>query len=380
MKIAFIRRSYNPYGGAERFLEQLIQLLSRQGHEVHIFAHQWKRKSSAENPVVFHKVPVTEGPPCFQVLSFAYSAGRLLKQDRFDVIHGFDRSPFLDLYRAGDGCHRAWLHRQTKDRKTLARLIRDPYHESILSLERQILTAARTRIIACNSRLVEEEIRKYYDVPSEKLRVLHNGVDVNQFHPGLRANHRSALRERYGISDETLVLLFVGSSFERKGLPLAIRSLTRIRTKLDRQIKLIVIGEGAIQPHEALADRLKCKGEILFAGPRRDLRPWYGMADIFVLPTVYDPFSNAAMEALASGLPVVTTRANGVSELMEGKECGFVLEDPLDIQAFASAVGRLADGKVRQKAAELARDAALNFPMERYVEDTLSLYRKLIKD
>jgi UDP-glucose:(heptosyl)LPS alpha-1,3-glucosyltransferase len=118
MKIAFVRKVYTPYGGAERYLSQVIDRLAGQGHEVHIFAHKWEiagadRKERGAIPV-FHRVPMIGAPSFAEALSFAFFSRRLLQEEAFDIIHSFERTLYQDVYRAGDGCHREWLLQRKK--------------------------------------------------------------------------------------------------------------------------------------------------------------------------------------------------------------------------------------------------------------------------
>ena len=381
MKIALVRRRYNPFGGAERFLDQFLDLLLTKGHEVHLFAHEWNVQREIKNSFTFHPVPMMNDPPSLRAWSFAYHAERFLRREKFDLIHSFERMPFLDLYRAGDGCHRAWLDHwgQSDKRFRAGTIFLSPFHQTVLHLERAIFTGKRTRLIVCNSNLVKDEIQKYYGVPETKLRVLHNGVDLNHFHPELRDKFRFQLRKEYGISEEDLVLLFVGSGFERKGLHFLIQSFPTVQDCVKKSLKLLVVGEGSIEGYKNMARYMGCGEKIFFIGPVLDPAHWYGAADLFVLPTLYDPFSNATLEALASGLPVITTRANGASEIMQGEECGVILENPLDTEALASAVLQLSKEKERQKMSKKARDVAMCRSIQEYVEDTIFHYSEILE-
>jgi UDP-glucose:(heptosyl)LPS alpha-1,3-glucosyltransferase len=381
MKIAFVRKSYNPFGGAELFLDQLVGNLINKGHEIHLFANRWKRPKEGKNQIFFHQVPVIKGFSFLQALSFAFFSQRCLKKDEFDIIHSFERIPYLDLYRAGDGCHRAWLEHRKKIQTSWAevRTYFNPLHWSILQLERKIFEGSRTKLILCNSYLVKEEIQQFYKVPESKLRVLHNGVDLERFQPNLRERFGPYMRKDYGIGKEDLVILFVGSGFERKGLSVLIQSLPLVRKKLAKKINVIVIGKGKIRKYQSLAAKLGCGENVMFLGPAGDPLPWFGVGDIFVLPTFYDPFSNATLEALASGIPVITTSVNGASEIMKGKGGGEILESPSDYKGLASAVFRLSREEERQKEGMKARDLALNYSMDRYVKETLSIFNEIKK-
>jgi UDP-glucose:(heptosyl)LPS alpha-1,3-glucosyltransferase len=381
MKIAFIRKNYNPYGGAERFLEQLLGFLLEQGHEVHLFAHRWKISEEKKNLLKFHPVPLLKGFSFLQLVTFAYFSKKQIEKERFDVIYSFERVPCLDLYRAGDGCHRAWLeHRRENQSWWMGiRTYFNPLHRSILHLEKQIFEGVRTKLILCNSHLVKEEIQRFYNVLDSKIRVLHNGVDLDKFQPNLRERFGTFMRKDYGIGEKDLVLLFVGSGFERKGLCTLIQSLPLLKDKLNRNLNVIVIGKGKINKYQAQATKLGCGENVMFLGPAVDPLPWFGVGDIFVLPTLYDPFSNATLEALASGIPVITTHVNGASEILKGKGGGEILDSPFDCNGLASAVFRLSGEGERQKEGRKARDLALNYSMDRYVKETLAVFNEIKK-
>jgi UDP-glucose:(heptosyl)LPS alpha-1,3-glucosyltransferase len=144
--------------------------------------------------------------------------------------------------------------------------------------------------------------------------VIYSGVDLDSFHPRLREERGRALREKIGADETVPVILFVGSGYQRKGLPTLLHALSRMAR---RDARLWVIGR---DKHESLmrsmAQTLGVDDRVLFLGAQPDVRPFYGAADLFALPTLYDPFPNAALEALACGLPLVTTTTCGAAELI----------------------------------------------------------------
>ena len=189
MKVALIRKKYTPFGGAERYIDSLLKCLLDLGHEVHVFANQWKsenrRPTSATQRLFFHGVPMVKGLSVLTVLSFALNTRELLRKEQFDVIHSFERTLYQDIYRAGDGCHKEWLIQRAKYEplwKTL--LIRiNPLHWAFLWIEKQIFAPSHTKIVIANSQRGKEEIMRHYHFPQDRIRVIYNGVDTRRFHP-----------------------------------------------------------------------------------------------------------------------------------------------------------------------------------------------------
>jgi UDP-glucose:(heptosyl)LPS alpha-1,3-glucosyltransferase len=122
-----------------------------------------------------------------------------------------------------------------------------------------------------------------------------------------------------------------------------------------------------------MARRLGLEGRVTFLGGMQDVADLYAAADVFVLPTLYDPFSNACLEAMAAGLPVITSRANGASELIEEGVEGFVLDDPTDAGAIAKAILAVGDGAARQAMGAAARRKAEGHPFDVHLDRLLTL-------
>lgn len=380
MKLALIRKKYSPFGGAERYLDTLVEHLLGLGHEVHIFANQWESETGISQPktgrLFFHKVPMIKGLSVLKLLSFAINARRLLKKERFDVIHSFERTLYQDIYRAGDGCHKEWLIQRAKYEapwKTF--LVRvNPLHWVFLWIEKQIFKQNNTKIVIANSERGKEEIIRHYNFPPERIQVIYNGVDSNRFHTGVREKLREAVRHQLGLTPDDRALLFLGSGFERKGLRFTIDAVSMIR---DRKVKLIVAGRDNSRRYKRQAANLGVLDKVLFYGPAKKPEKLHAAADVFVLPPIYEPFSNACLEAMASGVPVVTSKINGVSELIEDGITGVCLEDPSDVGALKDAIQRL----LRQGNSETIKWAKRKYRLmdiENHVRETVECYEAML--
>lgn len=232
----------------------------------------------------------------------------------------------------------------------------------MLNLEKKIYK--NTPLIVANSRTVKDQIIKHYAVPEEKIIIIYNGVDLSRFTPENKDRWRENVRKSLNISDHSKVLLFVGSGFKRKGLKPLLYSFPLIKNE---DIKLLVIGKGDRKRYTTLAEKYGVSDKVIFLKPQREIEKFYAAADIFILPSLYDPFSNATLEAMAAGLPVITTKNNGVAELIENGHEGFVLNNLSDAEELADKIQlTLRNLKV---IGEKAREKAEAFPIERAAQE-----------
>ncbi len=379
MKIAFVRKAYTPYGGAERYLAQLIERLCNQGHEVHVFAHRWDSNEAParERAPVFHRVPVIKGPSFLEALSFAFFSKKLLQGETFDIIHSFERTLYQDIYRAGDGCHREWLIQRRKMDPWIKKSTywMNPLHRTLLFLEKRLFQSSRLKKIISNSQRGKEEIIRHYGVPGGKIDVIYNGVDLERFHPRNVALFRKPLRKELKIPLETLVVLFLGSGFRRKGLDPLIASFPRIKKEIPHAV-LIVAGKDGIYRYREMAKSLGVERNILFLGPTQRARELYATSDLFALPTIYDPFSNACLEAMATGIPVLTTRTNGIAELILDQQNGFLIQDPMDPGEISEKVLAFFASPEKTSLREKARNTSLALDLDSILNRMINLYEE----
>ena len=380
MRIAFVRKTYTPYGGAERYLSQLMERLSQQGHEVHVFANRWE-EGKGEKPgaeVSFHHVPMIAAPSFLEALSFAFFSRRLLQEEKFDIIHSFERTLYQDIYRAGDGCHREWLIQRRKIDPWPKRVSHplNPLHRSLLFLEKRLFRSPKLKRIVANSQKGKEEIIRHYGVPPEKIEVIYNGVDLEVYHPRNVSLYRKAVREELKIHPDAFVILFLGSGFRRKGLDRLIASFPRIRTQIPRAC-LLVAGKDRINEYREKARRLGVENGILFLGPTQRAKELYAASDLFALPTIYDPFSNACLEAMATGVPVLTTHQNGIAELIEDGKNGFLIRNPGDHAEIAEKVLAFYHSRAGLFFGEKTRKASLLLDFDFAVQRMLHIYEEI---
>jgi UDP-glucose:(heptosyl)LPS alpha-1,3-glucosyltransferase len=374
MRLALVRQRYNPYGGAERFVARALEALQRQGAELTIVARDWSATAGARAI----KVDPFYIGRAWRDRGFARAVCARLGRERFDLVQSHERLACCDVYRAGDGVHRQWLENRARAAGPLARLAArlSPYHRQVLAAEAAMFASPRLRAVICNSRMVRDEIVRHFGLPAERLHVIYNGVDLDDFAPELRLAHRVAMRRRLGIPERAIVFLHVGSGFARKGVATLIDAFARLR---DRDARLLVVGRDRAE--RAMAARAARRGvgaRVHFAGGQSDVRPWYGAADVFVLATLYDPFPNAALEAHATGLPSIVSRQCGAAELISEGVNGHVI-DPLDADALARAMDAIA-ARGPSALAEDARASVTQLGLDAMGERLVALYRRLLAE
>ena len=386
MRVALVRFRYVPTGGAERTMAGLGEHLAAEGHEVHVLAHEWDRGvAGVPGPrVTVHRVPVPPGPRFARVLAFALGATRRLEAGAFNATLSFDRILRADVFRAGDGCHREWLRQRGRDRPAWRRGLdrANPLHVTLLALERRLLARGGCRRILANSRMVRDDIRRHYGGAPEAIQVIYNGVDLDRFSPGLRERCGAEVRRRVGRDAADLVLLFVGSGFERKGLDCLVRGVAAAEAADPalRRAWVLVAGKGNPKPYRRLA-RTRGLGErVIFLGACEHVESLYAACDVLVLPTRYDPFANTCLEAMASGVPVLTTRFNGAAEVVEAAGAGVVVREPRDAEEVGRALRELGDPAVRQRLGAAGHARALEFPTRRNADATLAVLQEVWHD
>lgn len=376
IRLALVRQRYNPFGGAERFVATTLDALAqREGAlELTLITRKW---TGGEQK---HAV-IECRPPHLGRLgrdwSFARCVQRTLAREQFDLVQSHERIAGCDIFRAGDGVHAAWLEQRRRQQSLLGRIgaALSPWHHYTLAAERQMFADPRLKAVICISELVRDDIRRFYGVPDEKLHVIYNGIDLDRYHPRLAAEHRRAVRAEYGIPDEAPLFIYVGSGFERKGVGPLLQALARAA---NQEIRLLVVGaDKHLARYRQQAEALGIAGRVVFTGGLKDVRPAYGAADAFVLPTLYEPLSNAVLEALACGLPSIVSDHCGAAELITPGINGQVC-DALDVPALAAHLDSLAAPGVAAGMRAAARGAVEHLGLAAMSERLLGLYRSLL--
>jgi UDP-glucose:(heptosyl)LPS alpha-1,3-glucosyltransferase len=341
-RIAFLRRRFSPTGGAERYLLRLASGLAKQGHQITLYCEDW---SPRENP--FQKVTKVESS---DPVSYAAKIATVPLRDRHDIIFSLERVPHCDIYRAGDGVHADWLAYRQAFHPVAGRLrtMLRAKNRDLCRLEAQVFAPGGVKRVICNSRFVADQIKNRFAFPEERIDIVPNGVPYQEFSTGDRALGRHKL----GFAADDYVVLLVGAGAERKGHAIARDAVRRLRNK---HAKLLIVD----------------------SPPPVAMKHLYAAADVFLLPTLYDPFANVTLEALAAGLPVITSAQNGASEIIENEKNGFILPRADDDKLIVHLLNYLADPEHRAPFYEPAHKLAQQHDLPRNISATLAVFEKL---
>jgi UDP-glucose:(heptosyl)LPS alpha-1,3-glucosyltransferase len=368
LRIAYVLHDYNRHGGQSRYVAELASRFKR-GHEVHVFANTFEEP--APEGLTYHHVPAWRRNALTSILSFVPPATLMVARD-FDIVHAQGLCGLRQNVVTAHICQPAWYGAMARNagrpgwRKRL-------FHALVSRLERLAFRpGAARRFIAVSQRL-RHDLEAHYGC-RDRVRVIPHGVDTETFHPRNRAPWRPAVRRDVGLPESACAALYVGDM--QKGMPAAVRAVARVPG-----VHLVAVSRSPADPYRALAQQEGIADRVHFRPPTAQVERYYAAADLFVFPTVYDSFGLVVTEAMASGLPVVASRAAGAAELIDHGTDGLVVDDPWDPAALAAAIGSLVgDAALRSRLGGAARQKAERYTWDETARRTMAVYQEVVAE
>jgi len=380
MNVALVIPRVDPArGGAERYTVDLARGLGQRGVKATLVAQDLHGLPAGVAAV---ELPARSASRLGRYGDFLAALDEHLRSAQYDVVHAMLPVRRCDLYHphagiaaeAVRGGHRKYNHPIRRALSRAANRI-NLKRRAFVRTERKLLEGGYPPVVLCLSNYVKGEVRRHYQLPEDKLVRLFNAVDLTRFDPVQAADQRPVIRRRWGFDDDKIVLLMIAQDFARKGLHQAIAALARMN---DPRFALVVTGKGKIEKYQSQAKSLGIAGRVHFAGVTTEAPAFYASADAFVLPTRHDPCSLVVLEALAMGLPVISTRFNGACEIMEEGRHGFILDDPADVETLSAAMGKLSDRSIRRSMGQACLELRPALSQDHHVERLLAIYDRIM--
>lgn len=373
MKVALSFLGCHRKGGVERVLFECAHYLAGRGHEVTVLASEWEEDTV---PIRYQHVPTYRRPFFLRCTSYFHAATRLAERMDYDVLNTHGVVCPTGGVQLVHSLHRAWLERSRTLRGPLSaarwKQNLNPLHPVLLRLESRHFRERRYRRLIALTPQVKSDLERFYGVPPEDVTVNPNGFSPTEFSPERRSARRAEMRAHLGLEPGQVALLFVANELERKGYPTLLDALRRLG---DPNVRLLVVGnvDGDQVGRQAAAAGVA--DQVLACGPTRDVAGFHAAADLFVLPTQYEAFCLAILEALGSGLPVVTTRVPGAQDAILPGVNGALISDARSGEELAAALTPLLAEEARA-----ALSAAAPASVEAYQWPTvLAHYEEILR-
>ncbi len=333
-------------GGVERVVFECAAFLAARGHRVTVFADEWEK--TAGNGIDYHRVPTRARPDFMRGVSYYMKCSAAVGKAQFDVLNTHGAVCPTGGVHWVQSVHRAWLERSKTFRPalSLARIRQNlnPFHPVMLQLEETHFRMRRYRKIIATTEEVKGDLQRFYDIPAEDVSVVPNGFSATEFNPQRRAERRDAARKRLGLKADHVALLFVANELERKGFRTVLEAIRLLQSP---RLRLLVIGRPHARTVREEARRFGVEAQVMSCGVTSDVAEFHAAGDLFVLPTQYEAFSLAILEALGSGVPVITSDVPGARNAICIGVNGFLINDPNDGEQLAEAIAVLLDDDTR---------------------------------
>ncbi len=365
MRIALLTRRFDPIGGGtERDLMITVDCLRRGGHDVTVYADEIRGGTTTGLEV--HRVGKVGLPRTLALIRFAFAAAPFARRRGTDLVLSFARVTNADVLRSGGSAHVSYLHaaQRWRGRTGAVTMQIAPYHRAQVAIERRGFTSPRLRAAIAVSEFVRRDLIQQFSLAPDRVTTIYNGVDLEKFRPAMDDGAKARIRQRFGIPPAAFVVLFVGNGFARKGLGFLIDAFEKLR---GAPYLLVVGSDRASASFARRARRLGLGERVIFAGSQPAVEEFFNAADALALPSLFEPFGNVAMEAMACGLPALVSSQCGVAELMPLALRDFVVNDPSNCGEIAEKLDRMLHSEV--DLGPVARATAEQFTWEKHEQE-----------
>jgi UDP-glucose:(heptosyl)LPS alpha-1,3-glucosyltransferase len=349
LKIALSFPACQRRGGVERVMLECANFLASRGHATHILATIWDA-DSLHSDVQAHFVPARTTPPLLRLWSFKRQSARTLAaMTEIERVGSFGiMSPPGVLWV--QSVHGAWLEISAARRGWKARLKQklNPVHPYTIHLEKKVFGGRTYRHLIALTPQVKADLIRLYRVPETDISIIPNGFSPEEFNVEMRGQWREKRRQQLGYKPEHQVVIFVANELERKGFGPLLRAIASLNRP---NVHLLAVGRLSPSAYVAEIARLGLQQRVQFTGPSSEVASYYAASDVFALPTQYEAWGLVIVEAMACGLPVVTSALAGAAVAVEPGVTGVLLQNPDDVQEIAASLTHFLDREVNDATA-----------------------------
>lgn len=385
-RVAVVSPFLDKRHGTERRVVEWISHLA-ETFEIHVYSQRVEDLDLSK--VCWHRIPKLPGPHLFNYLWWfaANSAWRAWDRRFRGIDHDLVFSPGINCLDADAvTVHIVFAEYVRRNRSEIEfarhpistwpqRLHRRLYYALIASLERRVYTRRDVTLILIAHRTAEGLARFYGR--TDDFPVVYVGLDHDVFNPGRRAELREAARQELGIADDRFALLLIGNDWRNKGVAVVLEAMERLR---ELPIDLVLVGREDPTNYQAMVRQHQLDGRVNFLEPRSDVEFFYAAADAYVGPSFEDTFAQPPAEAMACGLPVVVSSANGTCEIMSDGVDGLILRDPTDASTLAEMIHRLYENpEFRSRLGANAAETARRYTWERNGREMITIFQEILQ-
>lgn len=362
MKFAFCLFKYFPFGGLQRDFIRIARECLRRGHTVDVFTMQWEGNEEPELKITI--LPAKGLQNHTRAQNFV---ARLFPQlTPYDLVLGFNKMPGLDIYYAADTCYQAKARFQHSAWYRLT-----PRYKHLVAYEKAVFQSTETEILLL-SKYQQAEFMHFYNTEAERFHCLPPGIAKDRIPPPHAADIRQTLRKEWGLAEDAFLLLLVGSGFKTKGLDRIILGYAALPEDIKKRAYVYVIGKDNPEFFKRMANKLDILEKIKFLGGREDVPRFLLAADLLLHPAYNENTGTVLLEAIASGLPVLTTDVCGYADYVRNADAGVVLSSPFQQTEFNQALTTMlsSDKRVdwKKNAIAFAKEADIYNMPERAVD------------
>lgn len=331
MVIAFCLYKYFPFGGLQRDFLRIALTVAARGHQVRVYTQSWQGNIPDSLEIIF--VPVKSCSNNGKNDEYHQWVCKHLESNPVDRIVGFNKMPGLDVYYAADVCY---AEKVSQEKGFFYRLT--PRYRHYASFEKATFAEGKsTQLLMLTDKQIAD-FQKYYNTESERFHILPPGIYPDRKYSSQTPDSRANFRKENDISEAQYLIIQIGSDFTRKGVDRTIKAIASLTEDIRKQTVLFVVGQDKPDRFEKLAKEYGVVDNIKFFPGRNDVSELMAAADLLIHPAYQEAAGIVLVEAIAAGLPVITTAVCGYAHYVKDADCGIVINEPFEQKILNEAV------------------------------------------